>query len=663
MQPASITVGCLSHDPVLAFAARDVVRYLGLMTGCPVRLTRALHMADIRIGLISELAGEWPEAVLNGADPSRDQIAILAGAGRAILAGSNPRSALFAAYRWLEALGCRWLKPGSHGERIPRVADPLRVPVSCVETASYSHRCICIEGSCSREHVTNLIDYAAKRGFNAYFLQFRTSYTFFEHWYGLEKNRSPLRTTFTKAQAGVIHAAVKREALRRGMILHMVGHGWTCEPFGVEGLEWGKHGAPVPEKARRCFAEVKGVRELWGGIALNTQLCYANPAVRSIMADDVVRYAGRHPDEAIVHVWLADGSNNFCECAACRKQRHSEWYVQLLNEIDRKLTARRLATRIVFLAYVDLLWAPVRARIQNPDRFILMFAPITRSYAEPFASAGRHVKERLAPFRVNRLTFPVTPAGNVRLFRGWRRAFRGEQVDFDYHLWRAWMADPGQMALGRVLHADIRSLRDLDMDGLISCQAQRVAFPTGWYQHVMGTTLWNRAADPDRMAVAYFRDCYGPGASAVRAYLETLSRLFDPPYIRGEQRSPERLRRVLRQWRRIPVVIHRFKPRILAGRRNRDPVTASAWRMLDHHAWYCTALADLYERIGRRDPSASRAYRRFAHELDRRLPEVHEVLDTWMIKGYVQHALYQAGLPFEEHVTVAPRKKASVSNR
>ena len=52
----------------------------------------------------------------------------------------------------------------------------------------------------------------------------------------------------------------------------------------------------------------------------------------------------------------------------------------LLNEIDERLTALGLDTRLAFLIYFELLWPPVTQHLKNPDRFILMFAPITRTY-------------------------------------------------------------------------------------------------------------------------------------------------------------------------------------------------------------------------------------------------------------------------------------------
>ena len=51
----------------------------------------------------------------------------------------------------------------------------------------------------------------------------------------------------------------------------------------------------VPPGKREWLAQVNGKRELWGGVALNTNLNYGNPAVRSAVVDSIVDYARQHP--------------------------------------------------------------------------------------------------------------------------------------------------------------------------------------------------------------------------------------------------------------------------------------------------------------------------------------------------------------------------------
>ncbi len=90
----------------------------------------------------------------------------------------------------------------------------------------------------------------------------------------------------------------------------------------------------------------------------------------------------------MLHVWLSDGWNNRCECDGCAVKRPSDWYVDLLNELDEQLDAAGIDTKIVFLAYADLLWAPEKSRLRNAERFILMFAPLTRTWRTTLLGGG-----------------------------------------------------------------------------------------------------------------------------------------------------------------------------------------------------------------------------------------------------------------------------------
>jgi hypothetical protein len=657
MKSASqIRIQAVQSDPVVKWVAREAAKYIQLMTGRSPRMIPVTATDDedgclIQIGTVDQFSGTWPDVTATGQDGFADGIFVKAGSGRVILSGLNSRSVLFALYRWLEELGCRWLRPGPMGEMVPRIADPLRKVVRLQETPSYRHRCICIEGSCSRQHVLDMVDYAAKRGFNAYFLQFRNSYTFFDHWYRNERQASGPPAAFSVEEAEAIHGEIKRAALDRGLLLHMVGHGWTCEPFGIKGTEWRPTTQVISDLIKRFFAQVGGRRELWGGIPLNTQLCYGNPVVRDKMAQAVAEYAGTHPEEQVIHVWLADGSNNNCECAACRRHRPSDLYVDLLNEIDRRLAGRRLKTRIVFLAYVDLLWAPIRAKIANPDRFILMFAPITRSYSRPFGGGTAVPSKPVGPFVRNKLVFPTSPEANLGMLKGWRRAFKGECVDFDYHLWRDWVFDPGQMQISRVIYEDVRNLAPLGMNGYISCQAQRLAFPTGLPLHLLGKTLWNARDSFDDLVRNYFRDIYGRQGTRVRRLMEEISQRIDPSFLRGEKKRPADFRRAAQAYAELTVFVQR-RVKGISIPPARDGSHIYSRRILQHYIWYITSLSALYAKVASKDPTAGEDLAELEKGLKDRLMELHPVLDTWMVRAMLRHVVASAGLPYRESVWV-----------
>ena len=624
----SVVIHRLSGSAPVRFAADELARYLEEMTGAATAVRPARRYDEKLGGLWVGVADRFGRALhqdLPAGDLFHDAILVRVRGDRGILAGANPRSVVFAVYRYLEELGCRWFRPGADGEWVPGLRKLPSRRIVLDEQPSARHRCICIEGSCSTEHVRDMIDYAARRGFNSYFLQFRNAYTFFERWYAHERPQG--RHAFTEAGADRAWRSAKREAHRRGLLLHTVGHGWTCEPFGIPGLEWAPLEQAVPAKTRQYFAEVSGERALWGGVPLNTNLCYSDPHVQKTMAGAVTDYAEAHPDEAVVHVWLADGSNNQCECASCQPARPSDFYVQILNQIDAELSSKGLSTRIVLLAYVDLLWAPQRERIANPDRFILMFAPITRSYSAPLVQGSAKPPRRLAPYRRNRLRFPDDPAENLRLLKGWERCFRGEVVDFDYHLMFDPENDPSGMEIVPILHRDLHDLAALGMDGFITCQRTRVAFPTGLALHVIGRTLWDREQPYEEMVDQYFLDLFGPDGLAVRDYLVKLGRLFDSPFLRGEKPDGERSAR--RKWAQVAAHTEAFSARIEKGRCIRLGFRAAAWELLGEHACYVRLCAELFGQLYRDDPRVVGTYKQLQTEFRRRLPRLHHVLDTF----------------------------------
>ena len=327
---------------------------------------------------------------------------------------------------------------------------------------------------------------------------------------------------------------LEAEIHKRGLWLHKVGHGWTCLPFGVEARGWFEmEERALPDAIRPYLAQIRGKRGLWNNLPLNTNLCYSDPAVQQRMAESVAAYCANHPDVDIVHIWLADDSNNQCECDACSQLRPSDYYVQILNRIDRLLTQQGSRTRIVFLVYVDLLWAPVQERIENQNRFILMFAPITRTYSRSFAEETEDDGAPVPPYNRNKLIFPKSVPANMALLRGWQSWFHGDSFDFDYHLWMDHYRDPGYYQSARVLQQDMTHLADISLNGLVSCQGQRVSFPTGLPMWVMAGTLWNRMADFATLSSAYFRQAFGEDGPLAEAYLERLSDAFDPAYLRG----------------------------------------------------------------------------------------------------------------------------------
>ena len=133
----------LRADHVLDFAAEELKKYLRMMMpeGGDVDISYAPDAKDgFRLGLLEDfgLPFEGQDVRLD------DVIHVETDKQGGILAGSNPRSVLFAVYRYLRENGCRWLYPGVDGDFIP-LKDVE--PVSYHKMADHRFRGFCNEGS------------------------------------------------------------------------------------------------------------------------------------------------------------------------------------------------------------------------------------------------------------------------------------------------------------------------------------------------------------------------------------------------------------------------------------------------------------------------------------------------------------------------------------
>ncbi len=567
-------------------------------------------------------------------DPELDTIAIDVAAGRGVIAATNAGALLIAVYRFLYKLGCRWTHPGEGGELLPPRSFAAEMPtVSVHETPSYRHRGVCIEGALSEENAREMIEFLPRVGMNSYFIQFFRPATFFRRWYEHEQNPTLPKRVLTDAEIDGIKERLVDEIARRGLRYHAIGHGWTCVPFGVAGEGWNvQPDSDFPEEFLAATAEVKGERKAWGGIAINTNLCYSQTSVRERIATAVADYCEKNPAVSALHLWLADDVNNHCECPNCRDTLPSDYYVMLLNEVDALLSERGLDTKIVFLAYLDLLWAPERERIQNPDRFLLMFAPISRTYdrtlREGIEAAG---DAELLPYVRNQLPMIRNIGANVAYLAEWQKQFKGSGFVYDYHLMHDHGRDIGYMDCAKTLFKDMQDIHLLGLDGMISCQLSRSAFPTGLPLYGMARALWNKDADFDEMADEYFAAEYGDKGSAVREYLEGITSLFNTDYMR--EITPRIDARMAERAALVPAYIDAF----IAENPEMRTTPTEPWRTLAIHAEYARLFSRIVVERASGRPCADEAepLREYlcAHEMD-----IQPRIDLWdMLSSNVKY--------------------------
>ena len=516
---------------VIDFAAEELKKYLKMMMpdAGDVSIEFDPNATDgFRLGLLEDfsLPSEAKDALLD------DVIHVDTDCCGGILAGSNPRSVLFSVYRFLRENGCRWLYPGVDGEFIP-VKDIE--PIKYHKLADHRFRGYCNEGAEFQQCMLETIDFYAKLELNIYMLEFKIPFTYYNWYYShLNNTRHRIPEPVSKQQVLQWKRQCEAEISKRGLQFHDIGHGWTAEPFGLVSSDgWSASEQDLTDEQRECLAMINGKRELFNGIALNTNLCMSNPKVRAIVANDIVEYAKKQRNVDYLHVWLADDKRNHCECEECSKLTPSDYYIMMMNDIDDALTAEGLNTRVVFISYYDTMFPPIEARIKNPTRFSLLYAPITRSYTASI-NENSVLPEPIA-YERNTWAPPTSAEATASLLKEWKKVWPGPCFSYEYHFWWHQFTDPGFMYLSRRLYEDVLSLKYLGLDGFVEDGSQRAFFPNGFPLYIYAETLMNRDCNYDGVLEDYFTHIYGEDWKTVKEYLDAVSDTFNYAYMEGQQ--------------------------------------------------------------------------------------------------------------------------------
>lgn len=441
--------------------------------------------------------------------------------GKGIITGSNPRSVLIAVYRYLKELGCRFIRPGKDNEVIPN-CNPMEKAVYVKEKASYRHREVCIEGAVSYQHVSDMIDWVPKISMNGYYIQFKKPYGFFKKYYQHANNPYMEDENVTDSDLDEITKKLEDEIAQRDLMYYAVGHSWTSEPFGIEASYWSK--APAPsEKIRPYLAMINGKRDWYEGVPMNTNLCYSNPDVQDIMTDDAVAYCKAHPAVKYLVIWLADSYANACECEECQKGTFSDFYIQIMNKLDEKLTKEGIDTKIVFSIKPNI---PVKERIKKNDRITMMFCPIFRDFSQTFPDeVTEDYLEEIPVFGPNDKKidrFFKETHRYVSLFKKWKDIYDGDTVIYDYVLIWFLYHDPGYMQCAEIIAKDMKNLKAMGLNGINSCQVQRLFFPTAMPMIAMSETLWNRDIEFEEIKNKYMTDAFGEDGPMIAEIMQRI---------------------------------------------------------------------------------------------------------------------------------------------
>ncbi len=553
------------------------------------------------------------------------------------IAGSNDRSILIGIYKYLKSAGCRWVRPCEDGEYIP-YCNLLDHSFVYRKKADYNYRGQCIEGAVGFEHVRDTIEWLPKIDMNMFMLEQIVPYNYMSRWYTHAKNTKLDHTDIPYEKYCEYCTEIEKTIDRCGLQFHAMGHGALNEPFGVRHMISGSE-YDIPEETKKAFALVNGKRDLCKKSPFFTQFCMSQEWVQDTIVDWLYNYILQKPHIDFLHFWLADSTNNHCECEDCIKKTPSDWYVIMLNKLDKKLTENGMDNKIVFIMYTDTLWPPVTEKFNNPSRFILTTACGTGTGYSAKRREGGIPKWERNNYRVKAgidmaLTF----------IDGWKPIFDGQKFIYEYYLYTSHFSDPGYMTFSRVISKDIKTLEVTGFDGIMSDQTQRSYFPTALPSAIMGHTLFDTTVDTETFIDDHFKSTFGSEWSIAKEYLEKISACFDLEAMMqntditaqdtGSHDTNSMAAGIIGNTAAgdviatVPAIVDSYADAIKSNIGIGNECQSLSWKILEYHGEYCKGVSEIYYLLSRNDAEgATKSLEKFIDYLSEIEMEIHRFFD------------------------------------
>ena len=624
-----LTIQKLRADHVIDFAAEELKKYLRMMMPEVGEIAIAYDpkaTEGFRLGLLEDfgLPGEG--------NPKRDDVVYIdTQTEGGILAGSNPRSVLFAVYRFLKLNGCRFLFPGIDGEHIPRKAVQ---PQKYRKLADHQLRGHSLEGDPSLDQVLSYIDWMAKQEMNTFGCYSIFNYMGRYYKHRLNQENRPAEFMDDDVAENQWRSLFECEAFKRGLSVSSGGHGLLARALGLrdeDRFDYKNGKKAFPKEIFPFLAQLDGERKMVRNDFFYTNVCMSNPEMRKRIVDTMIKEMLAHPQYDKASLSLADGTHSHCECETCKTKRPSDWMVVILNELDEEMTRLGIDKKIYFGFYVDRMFAPAEEKIKNPDRFRMSFCPITRTYNASFT--GFDDLPDPIPYEYNAWKTPKKMEELYSLLNAWRTAFLGAFSVFEYHIWIHQYRDPGLMSISRRVYEDVMSYKATNMEGCMEDGSDKSFFPNGFHESIYATALLNRDCDYEAEQADYFSHLYGEDWQLVREYLSQITEAFCHKYMSGEL-SADPTKGILYNPQQLPSLSNvkaiTEDMRAVAEKHMLMPTRPQtvAWRVLLRHTEYCQGLAEvMMEKCQGHDEAAGQMLKSFFREFGKHDFELERWLD------------------------------------
>ena len=247
-----LKINKITSSSVIDYAAEELKKYLRMMMpeAGDVKIAFNPLAADgFRMGLMQDFGldvSDAEDAVID------DILYVDCDTAGGIIAGDNPRAVLLSVYEYLRQNGCRWLLPGVDGEFIPM--QDIK-PVKYRHLASCRYRGWCNEGAEFQRSMIEAIDFLPKVGMNVFMMEFRVPVCYYDNYYNHVQNTEnrPVEPV-SERQVLQWKRQCEAELSKRGLQFHDIGHGFTCDPFGIDSSKVGEledDSDVIPDESRK----------------------------------------------------------------------------------------------------------------------------------------------------------------------------------------------------------------------------------------------------------------------------------------------------------------------------------------------------------------------------------------------------------------------------
>ncbi|MQB01445.1 MAG: DUF4838 domain-containing protein [Actinobacteria bacterium] len=505
-------------SPTPGFAASELQSYVERMSGARVRIVEG-HLtpgdqAATESGMVIATGGSAAKFRHNSAIP-RDWVSPAAEKltgkrtdafvittvddDKLVLAGSNERGTLYAAYELLERLGVRFFAPRfdfyeGNAERVPRVATIGFDPLTVVEEASLRFRRKYVEDGYSHtvRNLPQLIDWMAKARLNV------LVYPYDYNNHGVTKYDSS-------------RDAILPELVKRGIVTEVGGHGFNS---------W----LPA-EKYPQYYISGYNVFDVTNEQALQTYI------------DNVVGYLEQRPEIQIFDAWPPD-SARWSPTAVEKFGSISNAYAYVIRRLTETVKQKLPGVVIEALSYRPATEPPSPEYMYDKTANIVDIAPYDRSYKVPIYDPSAE-----------------TNAYYNDLIKRWHNAYDGSIGIYEYYRKYSWHSLPCTMP--NLIAQEIPYYQSIGGDGL-----GMFSEPGDWISYEVAHALvaaqsWNKGLDTREWSSTYLSDRYGAAQDDMATYLGKVESACRTIFITpgGDYSNPEAVSQALNDFKSASVAL------------------------------------------------------------------------------------------------------------